>query len=58
MYSAMLFSFLYFMMCCGGVALGVCLIVFLFRFLALKKEQNELFREYILFLKEKKQCKD
>ena len=58
MYSTMLFSFLYFIVCCAGVAFAVCLIVFLFRFLALKQEQNQLFREYILFLKEKKQCKD
>lgn len=58
MYSAMLFSFLYFIVCCIGVAFAVCLIVFLFRFLALKQEQNQLFREYILFLKEKKQCGD
>ena len=58
MYSALLFSFLYFFVCCVGIAFGVFLIVGLFRFLALKKEQNQLFKEYILFLKEKKQCGD
>lgn len=51
MYTAVLFSFLYFVVCCIGIAFAVCLIVFLFRFLTLKKEQNELFREYIRVLK-------
>lgn len=58
MYTAVLFSFLYFIVCCIGIAFAVCLIVFLFRFLALKKEQNELFREYIRVIKDKKQGGD
>lgn len=58
MYTAVLFSFLYFVVCCIGIAFAVCLIVFLFRFLTLKKEQNELFREYIRVLKDKKQSGD
>lgn len=58
MYSAMLFYVLYFFACCAGIALVICLIIFAVRYLSLKKEQNQLFREYILFLKEKKQCGD
>lgn len=58
MYTAVLFSFLYFVVCCIGIAFAVCLIIGLFRFLALKKEQNELFREYIRVIKDKKQDGD
>lgn len=58
MYSAILFSLLYFIVCCTGMAFVICLIIFMFRYLALKKEQNQLFKEYILSLKEKKQSGD
>ena len=48
------FSFFYMMAIFAGIAFLVFLIVFMVRFLSLKREHNQLFREYIQVMKEKK----
>lgn len=53
MYSTMFFSFVYFLIFSAGVIFFICLIVFMFQYLSLKKEQNQLLREGIQALKEK-----
>lgn len=59
MYGGMIFFyFLYFIAFMVGMAFLVCLIVFMIRYISLKKEQNQLFREYIGVMKEKKQQGD
>lgn len=54
MYNAMIFSFLNVLLFMGGIIFFICVIIFMFRFLSLKKEHNQLFREYIQIVKEKK----
>lgn len=48
-------SFLSVLLFMAGAIFFVCVIIFMFRFLSLKKEHNQLFKEYIQVIKEKKQ---